>query len=175
MATPQAQQKQAPTPQAGGRDGAMKRRTFSPGEDQRQYDYEVLDVARVVRVVKGGRRFSFRATVIVGDRAGSVGFGVGKSRDVQTAINKGYDQGAKDIMHVKLHKGTVPYQVTAKSGGARVMLKPARPGTGIIAGGVVRMVADLVGLRDLVSKRLGSANKLNTARATLAALTYYKD
>jgi len=146
------------------------RRTFSPGEGQQQYDYEVLGVARVVRVVKGGRRFSFRASVIVGDRSGKVGMGVGKSRDVQTAINKAYDNGVRHMLPVQLRDGTIVHEVRAKFGGAKVMLRPAKPGTGIIAGGTVRLVADLAGVRDLVSKRLGSANKVNTARATLKAL-----
>lgn len=154
--------------------GLAKRRTFARGDDQRQYDFEVLDIARVVRVVKGGRRFSFRAAVIIGDRSGTVGLGVGKSRDVQTAINKAYEKGAKEVFTISLKDGTLPFEVVAKSGGSRVLLKPARSGTGIIAGGVVRLVADLVGVRNLVSKRLGSANKLNTARATLKALEQFK-
>lgn len=152
-----------------GDGGRGVRRTFSPGDGQQQYDYEVLDVARVVRVVKGGRRFSFRASVVVGDRAGLVGLGVGKSRDVQNAINKAYDNGAKHMQPVILDGNTIIHVVRAKFSGSKVMLRPAKPGTGIIAGGTVRLIADLAGIHDLVSKRSGSANKMNTARATLSA------
>jgi len=154
----------------GGQDNRV-RRTFGPGEGQQQYDYEVLDVARVVRVVKGGRRFSFRATVVVGDRSGLVGLGMGKSRDVQNAIEKAYGNGAKNMQKVLLYGKTIVHEVRAKFNGSEVMLKPARPGTGVIAGGTIRLVADLCGIHDLVSKRLGSANKMNTARATLQAMS----
>jgi small subunit ribosomal protein S5 len=154
----------------GGQDNRV-RRTFGPGEGSQQYDYEVLDVARVVRVVKGGRRFSFRASVVVGDRAGLVGLGMGKSRDVQNAIEKAYGNGAKNMQKVLLQGKTIVHEVRAKFNGSEVMLKPARPGTGVIAGGTVRLMADLSGIHDLVSKRLGSANKVNTARATLQAMS----
>ncbi len=158
----------------GGQRGAQDnrvRRTFAPGEGHQQYDYEVLDVARVVRVVKGGRRFSFRASVVVGDRSGSVGLGMGKSRDVQNAIEKAYGNGAKNMQKVLLQGKTIVHEVRARFNGSEVMLKPARPGTGVIAGGTVRLVADLSGIHDLVSKRLGSANKVNTARAALQAMS----
>lgn len=146
------------------------RHTFSPGEAQQQYDSEVLEINRVVRVVKGGRRFSFRASVVVGDRHGKVGLGLGKSKDVQSAISKAYDDGTRNMIDVKMHKNTIRHQVRAKYNGSEVMLKPARPGTGIIAGGTVRLISDLAGVHDLVSKRLGSANKVNTAKASLKAL-----
>jgi small subunit ribosomal protein S5 len=126
-------------------------------------------------VVKGGRRFSFRASVVVGDRAGLVGFGMGKSRDVQNAIDKAYGKGAKNMQKVLLDGKTIVHQVTAKFNGSQVMLKPARPGTGVIAGGTVRLVADLSGIHDLVSKRLGSANKVNTARAALQAMANLRE
>jgi len=154
-----------------GGDKRGVRRTFSPGDGQQQYDFEVLDVARVVRVVKGGRRFSFRASVIVGDRSGLVGLGVGKSRDVQNAINKAYERGARDMQSVELDGNTITHVVKAKFSGSRVMLRPARAGTGIIAGGTIRLIADLAGINDLVTKRRGSANKVNTARATLSAFS----
>lgn len=150
--------------------GQGVRRTFSGGNDNRQFDHEVLDVARVVRVVKGGRRFSFRATVVVGDRAGRVGLGLGKSKDVQAAINKGYEQGVKRLVKFQIKNGTIKHEVSTTFKGARIFLKPAKPGTGIIAGGTVRLIADLAGLHDLVSKRWGSSNKINSARATLIAL-----
>jgi small subunit ribosomal protein S5 len=159
---------------AAAREGAQ-RRTFARGDEQRQYDHEVLDIARVVRVVKGGRRFSFRASVVAGDRAGKVGFGLGKSKDIQAAISKAYDQATKRMIKISLTDGSIPYERRAKFGGSRVMLKPAPKGTGLIAGGVVRTVADMAGIHDLVSKRLGSTNKVNLARATLAALESFKD
>ena len=111
------------------------------------------------------------SSVVVGDRAGKVGLGVGKSRDVQNAINKAYDNGAKQMQSVILDGSTIVHEVRAKFSGSRVMLRPARAGTGIIAGGTVRLIADLAGVHDLVSKRSGSANKMNTARATLSAFS----
>ena len=125
----------------------------------------------MVRVVKGGRRFSFRAGVVAGDRLGKVGFGLGKSRDVQAAIQKAYNQAVKNMVRVTLADGTLPHTVEAKFKGAHVSLRPARPGTGIIAGATVRMVADLAGVTNLVSKRRGSSNKVSNARATLLALS----
>lgn len=147
-----------------------RRHTFAGGSDARQYDHEVLDVARVVRVVKGGRRFRFRASVVIGDRAGHVGFGVGKSRDVQQAIQKAQDSAAKNMITVPIEDGTIAHTVRAKFKGADVMLKPARPGSGMIAGGTVRTIADLLGIRDIVSKAYGSSNKISNVRATFAAL-----
>ena len=148
-----------------------RRRTFGAGEaGGDQYEHEVLEVARVVRVVKGGRRFRFRATVIVGDRAGMVGIGTGKSKDVQQAIQKGQDQAVKNAIAVDLHDGTIAHTTQAKHKGALVMLKPTRSGTGVIAGGTVRMVADLAGISDLIGKRFGSNNRVNNALATVLAL-----
>lgn len=152
------------------RGSGRRRHTFSLGDEQRQYDHEVLDIARVVRVVKGGRRFRFRASVVVGDRAGRVGFGVAKSKDVQTAVQKAQDQATKHMIEVPLASGTIPHAVAAKYKAARVNLRPARPGTGVIAGGTVRIVADLAGVRDLVAKGYGSTNRISNARATLQAL-----
>lgn len=151
-----------------------RRRLFSGTSDSRQFDHEVLEVARVVRVVKGGRRFRFRASVVVGDRSGLVGIGIGKSRDVQQAIQKAQDQAQKNAVRVVLDEGSIPHTIEARYKGAVVLLKPARSGTGIIAGGTVRMVASLAGVSDLVSKRYGSANKISNARATVKALTMLK-
>ncbi|OGY31418.1 MAG: 30S ribosomal protein S5 [Candidatus Andersenbacteria bacterium RIFCSPHIGHO2_01_FULL_46_36] len=134
------------------------------------FAHEVLEISRVVRVVKGGRRFRFRATVVVGDRAGKLGFGISKSKDVQQAIQKAQAQAMKNIVTVSLVDGTISREVKAKSKGAQVLLKPARPGTGVIAGGIIRTVADLAGIRDLVSKRYGSTNRISNARATIKAL-----
>jgi len=153
------------------RSGPSRRHTFTGGGPQSHYDHQLLDLARVTRVVKGGRRFRFRASVIVGDRAGHVGFGVGKSKDVQQAIQKAQNQASKRVVAVVLKKGTIAHTITAKFKGGTVMLKPARPGTGIIAGGTVRTVADLAGITDLVSKAYGSSNRINNAQATIKALS----
>lgn len=147
-----------------------QRRSFTSGGEQRQYDHEVLEIARVVRVVKGGRRFRFRASVVVGDRSGKVGLGIGKSRDVQDAIKQAYDHGIKHMIEVPLRGGTIPHVVRAKFKGADVLLRPARGGSGVIAGGAVRIVADLAGIQDLVSKMYGSSNRISNVRATLKAL-----
>lgn len=149
----------------------VRRRKFSRGDlRQSQYDHEVLDVSRVVRVVKGGRRFRFRASVVVGDRSGKVGFGTGKSRDVQDAIQKAQLQAEKHIVTIPMVEGTIPHGVSATFKGAKVQLRPARPGTGLIAGAVIRTVADLAGIKDIVSKTYGSANRLSNVHATLKAL-----
>lgn len=150
--------------------GPRRRHTFSLGTDQRQYDHEVVDIARVVRVVKGGRRFRFRVSVLIGDRGGKVGFGIGKSRDVQQAIQKAQDQAAKNVITVPMTEGTIAHVVKAKYKGGVVMLRPARPGTGIVAGGIVRTLADLAGIKDIVSKSSGSSDRINTVQATLKAL-----
>jgi small subunit ribosomal protein S5 len=148
-----------------------RRHTFTMGASAQHYDHELLDLARVTRVVKGGRRFRFRASVIIGDRAGRVGFGIGKSKDVQQAIQKAQQQAAKRMVQVPLKTGTIIHTVKAKYKSAIVMLKPAPTGTGIIAGGTVRMVADLTGIRDLVAKVYGSSNRVNNAQATIKALS----
>ena len=151
-------------------DSSAVRRTFDADDGTAALDHEVLEVARVVRVVKGGRRFRFRASVIVGDRAGTVGFGTGKSKDVQQAIQKAQDQATKHTISVDLHDGTLAHSVRAKHKGAQVLLRPAKPGTGVIAGGTVRTVADLAGISDMIGKRLGSNNKVSNALATIEAL-----
>lgn len=155
-------------------EGRGRRHTFALGAGQRKYDHEVLDIARVVRVVKGGRRFRFRATVLVGDRSGRVGMGLGKSRDVQQAIQKAQDQATRDMVKVTITEGTIPHQIEAKYKGAVVTLRPARPGTGIIAGATVRAIVDLAGIRDVVSKVYGSSNRISNARAVLKALQQLK-
>ena len=135
-----------------------------------EYDHEVLEIARVVRVVKGGRRFRFRASVLVGDRNGKVGLGTSKSKDVQQAIQKAQGQAEKHLVKIPLKDGTIPHRVEAKFKGAHIIMRPARPGAGLIAGSVVRMVAELVGIKDIVSKRYGSTNKVNNAKAVFKAL-----
>ena len=141
-----------------------------------EFDQKVLDIRRTARVVAGGRRFSFRATVVVGDRNGRVGLGMGKGTSVAEAVEKGSYQAKKDILAFPLSEGkTIPHQTWAKFSAARVVLKPARAGRGLVAGGPIRVIADLAGIRNLTAKVLGrTGNKLNNAKATMEALKKLK-
>lgn len=139
-------------------------------EDREELDERVVDITRVAKVIKGGRRFAFRTVVIVGDNKGRIGIGVGKSRAVPDSIRKGSDRARRRLHKVALSGTTIPHEVTAKWGGAKVMLKPASPGTGVIAGGGVRAVLEAVGIRDVLTKSQGSSNLLNVAMATIEAL-----
>ncbi|HRY82650.1 MAG TPA: 30S ribosomal protein S5 [Candidatus Moranbacteria bacterium] len=140
-----------------------------------EYDQKLLDLARVTRVVKGGRRFRFRATLVIGNKKGRVGVGVGKGADVTDAIKKAFDDGKKNMINIDVQKNTISHDIFIKSGSAKIILKPAPKGRGIVAGGAVRAVIDLAGIKDIVSKSLGTANKLNVARATIEALKILKD
>jgi small subunit ribosomal protein S5 len=140
------------------------------GQDENQLDERMVHIDRVARVVKGGRRFRFRALVVVGDHKGSVGAGVAKGLDVTSAISKATDVAKKNMVKVPLYKGTIPHDTEAKVSGARILLKPASAGTGLIAGGVVRTVLEVTGVSNALSKSLGSANKINIAYATIEAL-----
>lgn len=139
-----------------------------------EFDQKLLDLARVTRVVKGGRRFRFRATLVIGDRKGKVGVGVSKGSDVSDAIQKAYNDAKKSMITVKLSGNTIPHDISMKLGSAKVLLKPASQGRGVIAGGAVRAVVDLAGIKDIVSKSLGTSNKLNVARVTIEALKALK-
>lgn len=134
-----------------------------------EFEQKLLDLARVTRVVKGGRRFSFRATLIIGNRKGKVGVGVAKGSDVSIAIGKAFNDAKKHMIEVKMINGTITHDIYKKMGSAKVLLKPAKKGRGIIAGGAVRSVVDLAGIKDIISKSLGTSNKLNVARATIEA------
>jgi small subunit ribosomal protein S5 len=138
--------------------------------EEKQFDERTLHIDRVARVVKGGRRFRFRALVVVGDRKHKVGIGMAKGADVTAAVTKATDVAKKHFIDVSLYKGTLPHEVEAKVSGARILLKPASAGTGLIAGGVVRTILEVAGVRNVLSKSLGSTNKANTAYATIAAL-----
>ena len=139
-------------------------------EQQDAFEERVIEIARVAKVVKGGRRFQFRVTVVVGDKKGTIGMGVGKANAVPDAMRKASERARKDLRQVNLAGTTVPHEITGKVGGAKVFLKPASPGTGVIAAGGVRAVLEVAGVRDILTKSMGSANVLNVVMATFAAL-----
>lgn len=155
-------------------DKSKKFRSDRKKREKPEFEQKLLDLARVTRVVKGGRRFSFRATMVIGDRKGRVGVGVGKGSDVSNAIGKAVNDAKKDMITVDISTGTIAYDIDVKMGSAKIMLKPAREGRGIVAGGAVRAVVDLAGIKDIVSKSLGTANKLNVARAAIKALREFE-
>lgn len=145
---------------------------YKPLEEQ--LDERVIEIARVAKVVKGGRRFQFRVTVVVGDNNGSVGMGVGKANAVPDAMRKASERARKNMHKVNLSGTTIPHQVLGRVAGARVLLKPASLGTGVIAGGSVRAVVEAAGVRDILTKSMGSANVLNVVKATFDALDSLK-
>ncbi|MBN2388992.1 MAG: 30S ribosomal protein S5 [Anaerolineales bacterium] len=139
-----------------------------------QLDERVIEIARVAKVVKGGRRFQFRVTVVMGDNHGKVGMGVGKANAVPDAMRKATERARKDMHPFHLSGTTIPHQVTGKVGGSIILLKPASPGTGVIAAGGVRAVLEAAGVRDILTKSMGSSNVLNSVQATFAALAQLK-
>jgi small subunit ribosomal protein S5 len=140
-----------------------------------ELEERVVHIARVSKVVKGGRHFAFRVVVVVGDKQGRVGVGVGKAREVPDAIRKGVERAKRDMELVPMVGSTIPHPVLAKFGGAQVLLKPASPGTGVIAGGGVRAVVEAAGIKDILTKSLRSPNKLNVVLATMTGLRRLKD
>lgn len=144
-------------------------------ETVKEFDEKVISIDRVARVVKGGRRFRFRSTVVVGDGKGRVGVGVGKGSEVMTSIAKAVSIAKKSLITVPMRGTSIPHQVTVRFCGAEVMLKPASEGTGVIAGGAVRSVVEAAGIHDLLTKSFGSTNKVNNAYATIMALSQLDD
>lgn len=156
----------------GGRQGGGRGRGPRPEQapEEKQFDERIIHIDRVARVVKGGRRFRFRALVVVGDRKGKVGIGLAKGADVTAAVAKATEVAKKHFITITRYKDTIPHDVDAKVGGARILIMPAAPGTGLIAGGVVRTILEVSGITNALSKSLGSSNKANIAYATIAAL-----
>lgn len=143
-------------------------------EEKPEFDSRILDLARVTRVTKGGKRMRFRSCIILGDRKGRVGYGVAKGADVQQSITKATNQAKKKMINVTIVDETIPYEVRSKFAAAQVLLKPAPRGTGIKAGGAARVVLEFAGVPNVVAKILGSNNKINNAKATILALTALK-
>ena len=143
-------------------------------EEREELDERVINIARVAKVIQGGRRFAFRVTVVVGDNRGHVGIGVGKSRAVPDAIRQGTERARRTMKKVNLAGTTIPHAVESKFGGALIFLKPAAPGTGVIAAGGVRAVLEAAGVHDILTKSKGSSNPLNVVRATMQGLEMLK-
>jgi small subunit ribosomal protein S5 len=142
--------------------------------EEQPLDERVIEIARVAKVVKGGRRFQFRVTIVIGDNNGKVGMGVGKANAVPDAMRKATERAHKNLHKVTLSRTTVPHQAIGRVGGAEILLKPASPGTGVIAAGGVRAVLEAAGVRDILTKSMGSANVLNVVQATFHALDQMK-
>lgn len=142
--------------------------------NREEFEEVIVDIGRVTKVVKGGRRFRFTALVVVGNRNGLVGFGYGKAKEVPDAMRKAIDDAFKNIIHVKIKGTTIPHDVEIKYNASRMLLRPASEGTGVIAGGSARPIIELAGIKDILTKSLGSNNSANVVRATIKALSLLK-
>ncbi len=154
-----------------------KRRRQSGRDNEREkseFDHKVVEVSRVTRVVAGGKRMRFRALVVIGDHKGKVGMGLKKGSDVSESVNKAVNQAKKNMVVLPLVNETIPHEMHMKYKSSTIMLKPAKPGTGVIAGGAIRSVMDLAGVKNVVSKMLGSNNKVNNVKAVFAAFNRMK-
>lgn len=167
--------KKQPTRSFGGKKRmGGKRRSFKKTDKPKdEFEQKIVDLARVTRVMAGGKRMKFRACMVVGDKKGRVGVGIAKGVDVSMAISKSVTKAKKHLINVPIFDGTVPHQVNIKRGASKLMIKPARKGSGIKAGGVMRIVLELAGVKDAVAKILGTNNKVNNAKATLEALNSF--
>jgi len=151
-----------------------KRKPFRGKREESEFAQNIVDIARVTRVMAGGKRMSFRACVVIGDKKGRVGMGLAKAKDVPMAVQKAVRQAEKNLIRVALHNGTIAHEVYIKEGAAKILLKPAPQGTGILSGGATRVVLELSGIENVVSKILGTNNKINNVRATIKALGMLK-
>lgn len=153
----------------------LEREEGQPNEEEEVLQERLIHIDRVSKVIKGGRHFGFRALVVVGDGRGSVGVGVGKAREVPDAIRKGIERAKKNMAKISMAGNTIPHPVLSQYGAAKVLLKPASPGTGVIAGSGVRAVLEVAGVKDILTKSLGSSNALNVVHATMRGLQSLKD
>ena len=153
----------------------QKGRRFREVREEKEFDQKIIDLARVTRVMAGGKRMRFRAAVVIGDHKGRVGFGLAKGTDVSIAIGKAVRKAEKNVTTVPLTKdGSIPHEMLLKEGAAKIMLKPAGTGHGVKAGGAMRIVLELAGIENVTGKMLGSGNKINNSRATISALRQLK-
>jgi len=152
----------------------MPRNNYNPKREKPEFEQKMVDLARVTRVTKGGKQMNFRALMVIGDKKGKVGYGVAKGKNVTLAISKAVEQAKKNLEKITLHNGTIPHRIEEKYKAARILLKPAPLGTGIKAGGPMRIVLDLAGVENIVGKMMGSKNKINNVKCTYNALLKLK-